>query len=309
MLRSRKVVEFDDLDKQTAIDTCCNVVRNFLNYLLFHGVCPEYTQEIMSARIICDKAKKELWAIRHLNYFLPGSFNMACSTLYGGHFKDKWLPVGNLWRASDAMIAEMGQKIVGMEDQEAQCVVKTAISVMDNEKMPKAAAAETLHVVKVEELALEIVEVVRADPKVIDAYAHSKDYKGKEGGMKPLGKLRLKHIDNPDPSNEDCSEDGMDEPINYNAVEEFWLEDSILEHCIVGVKMLAKVWELNTGAKYFDQISGICCSFYTVLPQERMQGWREPELNQRGPPTVDNPTGVLLQEDDEDDEDGPRDEL
>lgn len=263
----------------------------------------------MSARIICDQAKKELWAIRHLNYFLPGSFNMACSTLYGGYFKDRYLPVGNLWRPSDAIIAEIGQKIVGMEDREAQCVVKTAISVMDNEKMPKATALKTLYVVKVEELFLEIVEVIRADPKFIDSYAHSKDYEGKEGAMHPLGKLRLKHIDNPNPSNEDCSDDGMDEPIDDSAIEEFWVEDSILEHCIVGVKMLANVFELNTGLKYFDQISGISCSFYTVLPQERMQGWKEPEFNHRGPPTVDNPTGVHLLEDDEDDGTGPRDEL
>lgn len=284
------------------------MIRNFLNYILLHGVCPEYTQQLMCSRIICDKAEKELWAIHQLNYLLPDSFNMACSTIYGGHFKNKYLPVGDPWRPADRDIAEFGIQILGMEDKEAQRIFKTAISLIGTEEMFRAVVADTIYVAKKENVCLEMVEIIRADPKVQHAFSQVKDFNGKLGGMKALGKLILKQVDDPVPYNEDCSDDGIDEPIssdsnfNSNSTYEFWIEDNILKECIVGMKMRAVVHELNIGLKYFDEIHGVFCSFHTVLPQERMDLWKEPVLNTRGPPTVDNPT--RLEEEEEEEEEG-----
>jgi len=73
-------------------------------------------------------------------------------------------------------------------------------------------------------------------------------------------------------------------------VEIFWLEDEILEHIFPGLKLEVVVRELNIGIKFFDQISGVFCSFYTCLPNEKVvEFWKDPVVNPRDPPTEDNP--------------------
>lgn len=270
------------------IATCCGVIRNFLNYVLVHGVCPEYTQEVMNARILCDKAEKEMWAIRQVGRLLPGSFNIACSTLFGGCFKGMYVAEGSPWGPTKAEIAEFGPHFAGMPQNEAERMVKTAIALMGSEEMSKAAASGTIYVVKEETRSFEIVEIIRADPKAKDAYAAVKDTNNNPGGMKPLGIMRVQHFENPDCDEEDCSDDGTEPNVTYDN-EEFWIEDDILELCFIGMKMKTAVHELNIGLKYFDATNGLYCSFLTILPNEKMDSWKEPTLNTRGPPTVENP--------------------
>lgn len=290
------------------IATCCGVIRNFINYVLLHGVCPEYTQELMNSRMICDKAEEELWTIQVLGDLFPGSFNIACSTLYGGYFKGMHIGEERLFGPSREELGERAPYVLGMPDNEAERMVKTAIALMGNEEMSKAASAGTIHVVNEETRSFEVVEIIRADPKVKDAYAGAKDINNKPGGMKPLGIMRVKPFDNPDCDEEDCSEDG-NEPEITDAVEEFWVEDYILEQCFIGLKMKARVHELNIGLKYFDTINALYCSFFTILPNEKMESYREPTLSTRSGPTVDNPgiqeeEGDDMQEPDFGDEDG-----
>ena len=72
-------------------------------------------------------------------------------------------------------------------------------------------------------------------------------------------------------------------------IETFWLEDEILEHIFPGMKLEVIVRELNIGIKFFDHISDVLCSFYTVLPNDNVAFWKEPVPNTRDPPTEDNP--------------------
>lgn len=80
------------------------------------------------------------------------------------------------------------------------------------------------------------------------------------------------------------------EPTESAGIETFWIEDEILQHIFLGMKFEVVVRELNIGIKFFDQISGIFCSFYTFLPNENVvEFWKDPILNTRDPPTEDNP--------------------
>jgi len=71
-------------DKEIA--QVCVVIKNFLNYLLTHGVCTEYTKEVLAARDIANLAEEELSCISKLRLMLPGDFNIAASTLFGGRY-------------------------------------------------------------------------------------------------------------------------------------------------------------------------------------------------------------------------------
>lgn len=61
------------------------MIQNFLNYVLTHSVCPEYTKEILEARRICTLAQNELCAIRRLSVDFPGDYNKSASTLFSGY--------------------------------------------------------------------------------------------------------------------------------------------------------------------------------------------------------------------------------
>ena len=66
-------------------------IRNFLSYLMYHDVCPEYNENIDEARQSCDIANKELWQNQQFTVKSPGDFNMATSTLFGGFFYDMYV--------------------------------------------------------------------------------------------------------------------------------------------------------------------------------------------------------------------------
>jgi len=277
---------FLEVDTEKSIKTCVHTIQNFLNYLLLHGVCPEYTQDIVCAKVVCAKAEKELWAIHQLRSLLTGPFNTACSTLYGSLQHNFG---GTPWSLTEEEIPAQEIELWGMSDKEAQCIVKTAFALLGKKEMLRGVAANNIRVVKEESHSFEVVEIIRADAKVQDAFGEAKDFNGKRGGMQPLGIMRVKHFDNPDLLDEDCSEDGTGDAVGNDTTEDFWVEDDVLEVCFVGLKMEVEVHELNIGIKYLDTINKLYCSFLTVLPQVLMDNWKEPEENPRPAPTVDKP--------------------
>ena len=58
---------------------------------------------------------------------------------------------------------------------------------------------------------------------------------------------------------------------------EFFVEESVLKFCFVGMKVDTSIWKLNCGLYYFDKTFAVHCSFYTVLLNEYMIGWKEPK--------------------------------
>src|SRR4051812_47741930 len=85
------------LYEEKEVKQVASVIRNFLNYVLQHGVCPEYATDIIAARKICDLAEKELWAIKQLQYVFPGDFNTSASILYGSFYKGTPLNDSRVW--------------------------------------------------------------------------------------------------------------------------------------------------------------------------------------------------------------------
>ena len=110
-------------DTEKEITQVCRVIDNFLNYLLSHGVCTEYTAEILSARDIANLAIKELSCILKVRRMLPGDFNIAASTLFGGQFYGIHVDKQE-WATADPNFDELTQ-VRSMSDVTAEKVFKT----------------------------------------------------------------------------------------------------------------------------------------------------------------------------------------
>ena len=126
-----------------------------------------------------------------------------------------------------------------------------------------------------ENTGFEVTEILFPTQEILDFYAQPE-----AAGLKPVGKMRAKTWIVPTAADEDLTEE---EEVALAAKPpgvkhyEFWVEHDILSHCVVGMKIEATVTELSFGVSYFDALSGVHCSFYQLLPNELMAGWRAPE--------------------------------
>ena len=263
-------------DKQ--ITTYCNVIKNFLNYVLSHAVCPEYTNDVLAARKICDLAEKELLSINYLSGGLPGDFSVAASTLYGGRYQglraanEKWGAIDPFSRENDAMD-------VGLDEFEAQRVFKTGIALLGTDEMFKVVMAEDVEIVSTQKRFFEIIKIKMPSAETVAQYLSVSEAEGTVGYYRALGLIHVKAWEGPGYLEEDLTDDEDDGDSKISAddlIETFWLESDILKHCFLGLKLQAVVHELNMGIKFIDDVSGLFCSFHTLLPNEKMIGWKEP---------------------------------
>lgn len=282
--RSCRAPRIFGLDDETIIKEYCRVIHNFIQYVLAHEVCPEYEVNLRAARSICVLAETELWMINQLAAVMPGDFNKAASTLYGGFYK-------GLNVEEPTWTTDLPQTL-GMSNAVAERIFNVAIGHLATTEQFEAMmdCKQIAYVTKTDFRSLEVVEIVMPSQEVKYYYSGTKDTRGVAGNLKPLGVLRVKNWNNPEAAEEDLTEEeeaaiaAAGGSINDSVTEDFWLEEHILKLCFVGMKFECTVRELNIGVKYFDSIMGIYCSFFTYLPNERVSDWKEPRPNERPPP-------------------------
>lgn len=134
---------------EAEVKQVCAVIRNFLNYVLAHGVCPEYTKDVLAARKVCELAEKELWSIKQVQNLLPGDFNVAASTLYGGHYQGISLD-SSAWAPEAAAFDGYVSVDQGLLVAEAERVFKTATAFAGSEELFLEAMKGNVTVVKTE---------------------------------------------------------------------------------------------------------------------------------------------------------------
>lgn len=264
-----------------------NVIRNFLNYVLLHRVCPEYAADVEAARKICDKAEFELWEIAQFNRLIPGDFSKATSTLYGGYYAELWL--------NDQAWATTEEKNADITKEQALTVFKAAIGIMASEEVYHRVIdpQNKIQITATKMQGLEIIKITPPSEEGKKGFASIRDYRGALGHVKPLGTIIVKPWANSEADEEDLT--AVEEETKLcglrtgTSTQELWIEDELLEHCFVGMKIEAVVKELNIGLRFLDHIHGVYCSFHTYLENERMKDWKEPVLSERAGPTIDDP--------------------
>lgn len=279
----------------TQVKIACQVLRSFYNYLLFHSVCDEHRDEILLARALCDKAEFELPQSYHAGNILPGAFNVAASTLFGGSHKDTYVGASGWY---DELTEEEKKNLYdgGMRDEESRVTFKTGVSVYGTETQYKALNkldSPNPKFVTSETTGLEVVAIHYSTDVVKEAYRIQNENWKRAIDLQPLGKLICKSCIFDDYSEYDLppgkSPPGKHEGRDY----EFWVEDDVLEECFVGLKVDARVLTLEGGIQILDSVREAFCSFYKWIPNEL---W---ELN-KGPKfrlTNKGLEGLMIEED------------
>ncbi|PUU75857.1 Argonaute complex, subunit Arb1 [Tuber borchii] len=249
------------------LELAAQVVRNFLNYIIYHNVAPEYGDSINEAIRICDMAEKELALCRHTSHRLPGNFNMACSTLFGGHYagmKDET----QTW---DTLTPPIGLTIKEATDIFNACVQARGTS-------EQKEAGLNVEITKAEYMGMEVIgiifpnlerkrgkdEVKAEEPEGSKANANengnptAKPYEAT--GLKALGRLLVKPW---------TPDDEL--PPETDLVEfDIWIELEVLQFCFTGMHLEAKVHRLSSGIFWIDSVTAVQCSFYIQLdPPEK----------------------------------------
>lgn len=266
---------------QKDIELATVTISNFLTYLLFHDVCPEYEDDILRARETCERASKDLWTNLQLLQKSPGNFNKACSSLFGGfHFNScnehvEWNSPGD-----NEMTDESARQIMkyGITFGAAYEVYERFKEALDGEN-------GNLSVCQVLDIdGFEIVSVEDPAPHVLV------NYEKHAPGHIPLGIIHAKSFKDPGKPDIDLSsqerwdwEHGKSPNHDFT----FLIEVDILKFCYPGQKILTTVWELSCGLHYFDRMTMIYPEFYESLYNDRMLQWKAPKEIPRPVPSPD----------------------
>ncbi|GAB7362751.1 hypothetical protein MBLNU230_g3056t1 [Neophaeotheca triangularis] len=249
-----------------------NVMRTFYRYLDLHDVCPEYKQGLLEARAVCDLADEELPKILELGARLPGQFNVACSTLNGGHYAGM--------HSSHALDAEWAKAVdvsTGLCDHDANAVmgIHTCLWVSEADEWTTFASLNGENTLIISE---EVHMVVRGIERADSWRAGIFQAPELEGCfLEPTGKLICERWTPDFAAPVDLSPEAMEE-LEVRTFE-FFIEDKLLDLVVPGMGLWAVVKELDCGIKWLDSILGIYPTFFVYIPNERIKEWKEP-----GPP-------------------------
>ncbi|KAK3940320.1 Argonaute complex, subunit Arb1 [Diplogelasinospora grovesii] len=266
-------------DYQTGVE----VVANFLRYVVLHDVCPEYADDLQNALKLCDQALDEMPAVLETLNLLPGVFNHAARALFCDKKDLERYEFDNL----DVTMRE------DLDERTARMIFGATIAISSDKNQAQQIAKADLSVTNTFERSYEVVRITPASEAARAKYdsinAHLKNV---NQGMRipPCGHVTVKQI-----RLENGWDYGPDFEIPDPVPEEtFILEEEILQHMRVGMKLTMSVCNMNTGVKFIRQVRDVNPTFYTFLPQELMLSFKEPGMPKEDDDDDDGPSGEAL---------------
>ncbi|KAF1964599.1 hypothetical protein BU23DRAFT_561793 [Bimuria novae-zelandiae CBS 107.79] len=263
------------------IKTACQVLRSFYNYLIYHSVCPEYNADLAKALKTCGTAEAELHKVYAASRVLPGAFNTAASIIFGGS-KAGMYAANQDWAIN---LKEEGVNLsdVGVMDEEARITFRTGIAIMGTEEQQAMLNIKAVKVVQDESFSLEILSITPSDELTREMYKAQNKFTAGKLHLEPLGKLVGRSWAIDDFSEWDLPKDkypsGCLPQTEVSKKYEFWVEDSVLEDCFVGMKLDARILVLEGGIAILDDLREAMCSFYKSLPNELLMVHRPRVVN------------------------------
>lgn len=255
-----------------AIKNACQVPRSFYNFLRYHNVCPEYDEQLVEALKICDTAEKELPKVHAAGLALPGDFNKSASAIFGGAH-------AGLFAGDKSWVEDMKKEgiqvdQIGIRNEEARLKFAAGVAFMGSDEQVAWLDSQHLETLEHVSVGLEVIGIQLPTENVRALYREqTKISEHKIGGqLEPLGKLICETWDAEDCDEWDLPKDKYPggKPLRPKTSRqyEFWVEESILEGCFVGLKIDAKVLTLEGGITILDEVHETMCSFFTFLPNE-----------------------------------------
>jgi hypothetical protein len=260
------------------VDLQCRIMINFYNYLMIHNVCPDFIDDLMAARRVCERAKYELPAISAFAQNVLGDIVKSCSVLFGGYYAEAY--GGNSsWAGYEATSNP------GITAEKARFVLSAAIGALGSDEMfdtvlPEGAQGivmSKLKFTKSEEVDLEVIKTEEPTTETMEFYASENKHQSKVA-LKPLGKLICKPwAREAEGRRYDLPPGVLFKPAPSQDQYIFWLEGETLKHAFVGMKLNATIQYLSfegcdEGVWVLDAVSSVFCSFYTYILNELMRG-------------------------------------
>ncbi|KAL2429749.1 hypothetical protein ABEF95_010808 [Exophiala dermatitidis] len=258
-------------------------LERFMDYLLQHDVCPEYRDDVLAARNLCREVPAELWAVAEATRRLPGDFNIACSTLFGGRFAQNY--DGETWWGPEETQQE-DHVFVGMKPAEASQIVHFGVAGAASEPVYAAylagingpASAKNLQVEWVKEnVGFEITKIESPTEECKQLYLEGSRH------FRPVGLVYAKPWKNPDSPPEDLTPAEQEQEqagrLDQDVVDTeyvFFIESILQSHLRVGFKVEATVRKLHCGIMFFDDVLDVYPTFDVFLHNEMMSGWKKP---------------------------------
>ena len=212
--------------------------------IIVHGVAPEHEANIREAIALCGTAERELVLCFNVSNRLPGTFNMACSTIYDGFYAGVEDP-GKTWddRPDPGRVA-------GFDDATAREIVTAALSKRGTPE--QQANGLNRQRARKDYMSLEVTEVTPAAPETVGETADPTLPENKYfRRTQALGKLRVKTWHPEDPAED------PDDVQEYLQPREFdiWLEKIAYQYCFVGMHLEACVHTMDDGLVFIDTVT------------------------------------------------------
>lgn len=242
---------------------------------------------------VCDLAEQELNKVDPAGLALPGDFNKSASVVFGG--AEAGIYAGDKSWAEVMKKEGMPVADIGIRDEEARIKFQTGVVIMGSDEQCDMLEANQVKVLQQIAACLEVVDIQPPTEFTKELYeAQSKRIKNKLNRLEPLGKLICKTWYAEDYDEWDLPEDkypnGVPQRASAGQNYEFWVEESVLEECFVGMKMVANLLKLEGGINILDQVRETMCSFFTWLPNELWMDRKPKEVRwlKKGLPGADD---------------------
>lgn len=160
----------------------------------------------------------------------------------------------------------------GVMDEEARVTFRTGIAIMGTDEQQSMLDCKAVRVLEDKSFSLEVLTIVPADDLTKEMYELQNTQMKDKLHLQPLGKLTCRswHVD--DFNEYDLPRDkypnGRLPKTDVGKEFEFWVEDTVLGDCFVGMKMDARILVLEGGITVLDDVRETMCSFYKWLPNE-----------------------------------------
>ncbi|KAF3930433.1 hypothetical protein ABW20_dc0102978 [Dactylellina cionopaga] len=220
------------------IEVAVGTIKNFLNWILYHSVCPEYTDNIKLALKTCDMASQELPICSLLSNKLPGDFNKACSTLFGGYWS---IITPQQWEKADGE-DDSKKPEPGFTKEKALEIYNSLISELDVSHDLNKLPGETYK----EYATLQVASVWLPEP----------------GSSRNLATIHCQPW-TPEESSPIESKWGSPDGITL------YCEKTIAQYAYPKMHICCTLHELDNGLIYFDEITGVMCSDFLEIRDEK----------------------------------------
>lgn len=279
-----------------------DTILNFLRYVRHHDVCPEYSENLNEAIRICEISVTEMSQVGAVARVMPGDFNLACRILFCSNGKR----TGSADPSPDEHVmyedkstAKYGETVdipdffetvvLAPANFDPELVFKTTIALHVPDCITRVNDIdEPIQIVKAFAGDYEVRKIIFADADLVGVYEGVTQHDGSLRTVGAVGQVVMFPTVIEDgwegsPTLEKGRGARPGKPISL------YMDHEVLTQLREGMKLSLTICELSIGVAFVKEVVTVLPSFHVFLPQSLMMQWKTPRLNERPPPSVDNP--------------------